>query len=98
ESVHLADFPKVNKSEIDLDLEEKMGIAQKVSSMVLGLRQGAQIKVRQPLQKIMVPILDEDFARRLSDVKDIILTETNIKEIELLEDTEGVLVKKIKPN
>jgi isoleucyl-tRNA synthetase len=97
-SVHLADFPKANHLEIDLDLEEKMDIAQKVSSMVLSLRQGAQLKVRQPLQKIMVPILDADFARRLEDVKDIVLSETNIKEIELLKDTEGVLVKKIKPN
>lgn len=98
ESVHLADFPAVNEAEIDLDLEEKMAIAQKVSSMVLSLRKGKQIKVRQPLQKIMVPVLDQDFARRLKDVTDIILSETNIKEIELLEDTEGVLVKKIKPN
>jgi isoleucyl-tRNA synthetase len=97
-SVHLADFPKVNEAEIDLDLEEKMGIAQKVSSMVLSLRQGAKLKVRQPLQKIMVPILDGDFARRLEDVKHIVLSETNIKEIDMLEDTEGVLVKKIKPN
>jgi isoleucyl-tRNA synthetase len=98
ESVHLADFPVANSAEIDTDLEEKMSIAQKVSSMVLSLRKGKQIKVRQPLQKIMVPILDGDFARRLEDVKDIILSETNIKEIELLTDTEGVLVKKIKPN
>lgn len=98
ESVHLADYPVVNAAEIDLDLEEKMAIAQKVSSMVLGLRQGAKLKVRQPLQKIMVPILDANFARRLADVKDIVLSETNIKEIEMLEDTEGILVKKIKPN
>lgn len=98
ESVHLANFPTVNEAEIDLDLEEKMGIAQKVSSMVLSLRQGAKLKVRQPLQKIMIPILDGDFARRLEDVKHIVLSETNIKEIELLEDTEGILVKKIKPN
>ena len=98
ESVHLTDFPVANKKEIDLDLEEKMSIAQKISSMVLSLRKGKQIKVRQPLQRIMVPILNEDFARRLEDVKDIILSETNIKEIELLKDTEGVLIKKIKPN
>ena len=98
ESVHLANFPTVNEAEIDLYLEEKMGIAQKVSSMVLSLRQGAKLKVRQPLQKIMVPILDADFARRLEDVKHIILSETNIKEIDMLEDTEDVLVKKIKPN
>lgn len=98
ESVHLVDFPIANEAEIDLDLEEKMSIAQKVSSMVLSLRKKEQIKVRQPLQRIMVPVLDKDFARRLEDVKDIILSEVNIKEIELLEDTEGVLVKKIKPN
>ncbi|UKN00705.1 isoleucine--tRNA ligase [Paracrocinitomix mangrovi] len=98
ESVHLVDFPKSDAAQIDEDLEEKMDIAQKVSSMVLSLRKREQIKVRQPLQKIMVPILDKDFARRLEDVKDIILSEVNIKEIELLEDTEGVINKKIKPN
>lgn len=98
ESVHIADYPKVNESLIDLDLEEKMDIGQKVSSMVLSLRKKEQIKVRQPLQKIMVPVLNKDFSRRLKDVQDIILSEVNIKEIELLEDTEGVLVKKIKPN
>ncbi|MBD3637771.1 MAG: isoleucine--tRNA ligase [Crocinitomicaceae bacterium] len=97
-SVHLVDLPKANEAEIDIDLEEKMDIAQKVSSMVLSLRKREQIKVRQPLQKIMVPVLDKDFARRLEDVKDIILSEVNIKEIELLEDTEGVINKKIKPN
>jgi len=98
DSVHLAFFPKVNESEIDLDLEERMDIAQKVSSMVLSLRKKEQIKVRQPLQRIMIPVLDKDFTRRIEAVKDIILSEVNIKEIELLEDTEGVLVKKIKPN
>ncbi|MGV6862529.1 MAG: isoleucine--tRNA ligase [Putridiphycobacter sp.] len=98
ESVHLADYPAVNQNLIDVDLEEKMDIAQKVSSMVLSLRKKEQIKVRQPLQKIMVPVLNPDFARRLKDVQNIILSEVNIKEIELLEDTEGILVKKIKPN
>lgn len=98
ESVHLADFPEANEAEIDLDLEEKMDIAQKVSSLVLGLRAKEKIKVRQPLQRIMVPILDSDFARRLQDVADLILSEVNIKEIELLEDTDGVINKKIKPN
>ena len=98
ESVHIAEYPKQNTSLIDLDLEERMAIAQKVSSLVLGLRKKEQIKVRQPLQRIMVPVLDADFARRIEAVKDIILSEVNIKEIELLEDTTGVLVKKIKPN
>ncbi|MBK9190648.1 MAG: isoleucine--tRNA ligase [Crocinitomicaceae bacterium] len=98
ESVHLALIPASNSSEIDLDLEEKMDIAQKVSSMVLSLRKKEQIKVRQPLQRIMVPVLDKDFTRRIEDVKEIILSEVNIKQIELLEDTNGIMVKKIKPN
>lgn len=98
DSVHLALIPVSNASEIDLDLEEKMDIAQKVSSMVLSLRKKEQIKVRQPLQRIMVPVLDKDFTRRIEDVKEIILSEVNIKAIELLEDTAGIIVKKIKPN
>ncbi|MCO6501251.1 MAG: isoleucine--tRNA ligase [Vicingus serpentipes] len=97
-SVHLSDFPKVNAQTIDTDLEERMDIAQKVSSMVLSLRKKENIKVRQPLQKLMVPILDEKFKRQLEDVEDLILAETNVKELEYLVDTEGVLVKKIKPN
>lgn len=98
ESVHLSMIPVANEAEIDLDLEEKMDIAQKVSSMVLSLRKKEQIKVRQPLQRIMIPVLDKDFTRRIEAVKDIILSEVNIKEIELLEDTTGIIVKKIKPN
>lgn len=98
ESVHIANFPTINTQLIDADLEERMGIAQKVSSLVLSLRKKEQIKVRQPLQRIMVPVLDADFSRRIEAVKDIILSEVNIKDIELLEDTTGVLVKKIKPN
>ena len=97
-SVHLTKFPTVDENAIDIDLEERMSIAQKVSSMVLSLRKKENIKVRQPLQKIMVPVLDPDFARRIEAVKDLILSEVNVKELELLEDTTGVLVKKIKPN
>jgi len=97
-SVHLTSFPRVNERAIDTDLEERMSIAQKVSSMVLSLRKKENIKVRQPLQKIMVPVLDQDFARRIEAVKELILSEVNVKELELLEDTTGVLVKKIKPN
>lgn len=97
-SVHLSDFPVANESYIDVDLEQRMEIAQQVSSMVLSLRKKEQIKVRQPLQKIMVPILDEKFKRQLQDVADLILSEVNVKEIEYLEDTAGVLVKSIKPN
>jgi isoleucyl-tRNA synthetase len=97
-SVHLSDFPVANEDAIDTDLEERMAIAQKVSSMVLSLRKKESIKVRQPLQKIMVPILDDKFKRQLEDVEDLILSETNVKELEYLTDTTGVLVKKIKPN
>ena len=97
-SVHLSDFPISDASVIDTDLEERMAIAQKVSSMVLSLRKKENIKVRQPLQKIMVPILDDKFKRQLEDVEDLILSETNVKELEYLVDTTGVLVKSIKPN
>tara|TARA_R110000782_G_scaffold270486_1_gene371972 strand:+ start:23376 stop:26765 length:3390 start_codon:yes stop_codon:yes gene_type:complete len=97
-SVHLSDFPTVNESVIDTDLEQRMDIAQQVSSMVLSLRKKEQIKVRQPLQKLMIPILNATFKRQLQEVADLILSEVNVKEIEYLEDTSGVLVKSIKPN
>jgi isoleucyl-tRNA synthetase len=98
ESVHLADFPKSNSAFIDKDLEEKMDLAQKISSMVLALRRKVNIKVRQPLQKIMIPILDKTTADKIEAVKKLILTEVNVKEFEYIEDTLGILVKKIKPN
>jgi isoleucyl-tRNA synthetase len=98
QSVHLAEFPKYNDAFIDTDLEQKMDWAQQISSMVLSLRKKEQIKVRQPLQKIMIPILNKGFADKVTAVKDVILSEVNVKELELLTDTAGVLVKKIKPN
>jgi len=97
-SVHLTDFPVSKKSRIDKGLEEQMGLAQKISSMVLGLRRKVNIKVRQPLNKLMVPILDNGFQGKVESVKDLILTEINVKDIEFLTDTSGILVKKIKPN
>ncbi len=97
-SVHLANFPVENAGLIDKDLEERMNIAQRISSMVLGLRRKVSLKVRQPLNKIMVPVLNKNTARQVDAVKDIILAEVNIKEIEYLDDTSGILVKKIKPN
>jgi isoleucyl-tRNA synthetase len=97
-SVHLSTFPIENEQAIDKDLEERMNMAQRISSMVLGLRRKVNLKVRQPLNKIMVPVLNENTERQIEAVKDIILTEINIKEIEYLDDTSGVLVKKIKPN
>jgi len=98
QSVHLAKFPEFNEKLIDKSLEERQEIAQKVSSMVLGLRRKVSLKVRQPLQKIMIPILDENFETQISKVKDLILSEVNVKELEFLTETSGVLVKKIKPN
>ncbi|PKR82287.1 isoleucine--tRNA ligase [Brumimicrobium salinarum] len=97
-SVHLADFPTVCEEDIDKELEAQMEIAQQVSSMALSLRKKERIRVRQPLQKIMVPILDPSFKSRIEHVKDLILSEINVKELLLLEDTTGVLTKKIKPN
>ena len=98
QSVHLAEFPKSANELIDNDLEERMNIAQKVSSMVLSLRKKEKLKVRQPLQKIMVPVLDDTFEKRLKAVEQLILSEVNVKELEYLSATEGKLVKKIKPN
>ncbi|MDC1105680.1 isoleucine--tRNA ligase [Prolixibacteraceae bacterium] len=97
-SVHLANYPTVDATLIDEKLEERMTIAQKVCSMVLSLRRKEKLKVRQPLQKIMVPILDNDFEAQFEAVKDIILTEVNVKEVEYITANSGVIKKKIKPN
>ncbi len=97
-TVHLAKFPAADTSLIDKNLEERMAYAQNFSSMILALRRKVSIKVRQPLNKIMIPILDEAFRAQIESVKNLILTEVNVKEVEFLTDTEGVLVKKIKPN
>ncbi len=98
QSVHLCEFPKVQNAWIDDNLEGQMDIAQQVSSLVLSLRKKEKIKVRQPLQKVMIPILDPTFKARITHVMDLILAEVNVKEMELLENTEGILVKRIKPN
>ncbi|HZJ74641.1 MAG TPA: isoleucine--tRNA ligase [Perlabentimonas sp.] len=98
ESVHLSLFPKANKELIDKDLEERMDIAQKLSSMVLSLRRKVSIKVRQPLSKMMVPVLNEKFRKQLQGVQDLILAEVNVKKLEYLDDSTGILVKKVKPN
>lgn len=97
-SVHLTDFPPADETKIDSDLEERMQLAQKISSMVLGLRKKVNIRVRQPLQKVMVPVLNDKFRQQLQGVEQLILSEVNVKELNYLEDTAGVLVKKIKPN
>lgn len=97
-SVHLALFPDYDESLIDKALEERMDLAQKVSSMVLGLRRKVSIKVRQPLAKIMLPVPDNYFKAKFEAVKDLVLAEVNVKEVEYIDDTAAILVKKIKPN
>lgn len=98
QSVHLANFPDFDNSMIDKDLEEKMDIAQKASSMILALRRKEKIKVRQPLAKILVPVLNSHFKEQFEAVKNVIITEVNVKEVEYLSDTTGIIHKKIKPN
>ncbi|MFA7446376.1 MAG: class I tRNA ligase family protein, partial [Flavobacteriaceae bacterium] len=98
ESVHLSDFPKSDESAIDKALERRMQNAQTISSLVLSLRKKEMIKVRQPLQKVMIPVLDESQKQDIKMVEDLIKAEVNVKEIELLDDASGVLVKQIKPN
>ncbi|MFR9652519.1 MAG: isoleucine--tRNA ligase [Rikenellaceae bacterium] len=97
-SVHIASFPVADESVINPDLEQTMALAQRVSSMVLALRRKVSIKVRQPLTKILIPVLDPAMARHIEAVKSLILTEVNIKEIELIEQTAGLITKRIKPN
>jgi len=97
-SVHLTDFPGYEEALIDKKLEERMEIAQKVSSMILGLRRKVNIKVRQPLNKIMIPVPGNSFIEQFEAVKSLIINEVNIKEVEYLTDAAGILVKKIKPN
>ncbi len=98
ESVHLADFPKFEPTIIDAALESKMQKAQTISSLVLSIRQKEKIKVRQPLQKVMIPVLDKKQREEIEAVADLIRSEVNVKEIELLDDASGILVKNIKPN
>ncbi|MEI6049139.1 MAG: isoleucine--tRNA ligase [Bacteroidota bacterium] len=97
-SVHLVLFPEFDESLIDKALEERMDIAQKVSSMILGLRRKVSIKVRQPLARIMIPVPDKYFREKFEAVKDLVLAEVNVKEAEFIDDTATILVKKIKPN
>jgi isoleucyl-tRNA synthetase len=97
-SIHLLDFPVVNEQAIDPLLEERMDYAQRVASLVFSLRKNEGINVRQPLQKILLPVLNEQFMGQIDRVKDQILSEVNVKEIEYLTDTTGILKKRIKPN
>ncbi|MBC30151.1 MAG: isoleucine--tRNA ligase [Muricauda sp.] len=98
ESVHLADFPDHDETMVNEKLEGKMQAAQKITSLVLSIRQKEKIKVRQPLQKVMIPVLDASQREEIEAVSDLIKSEVNVKEIELLDDASGILVKQIKPN
>lgn len=98
ESIHLTDFPTSNSSIIDEELEDKMDLAQNISSLVHSLRKKHMIKVRQPLSKILVPVLNEEFKDHVSAVDELIKSEVNIKSIEFVDDESGILVKNVKPN
>ncbi|MFA7469548.1 MAG: isoleucine--tRNA ligase [Weeksellaceae bacterium] len=100
ESVHLADFPKVDEKLIDTELEKRTQLAQKATTMILSLRKGAGIKVRQPLQKVIIPVLNKEEEIRLNAVSELLKQEVNVKEIQLLnnEEASDILVKSIKPN
>lgn len=98
ESVHLSDFPVCHEELIDKDLEERMQMAQDISSMVLALRRKVNIKVRQPLHVLMVPVLDEHQKESIEAVKSLILNEVNVKDMKFVDNTAGILVKRIKPD
>ena len=97
-SVHQTSMPAVNESLIDKDLEERMELAQLSSSMILALRRKVNIKVRQPLAKLVIPILDDKLQEQFQRVQGLVLNEVNVKEVEFIRNTEGLITKKIKPN
>ena len=97
-SIHLSRFPVSQEGNIDKDLEERMAYAQRISSLVLSLRKKENIRVRQPLQRILLPILDPSFATQVDQVKDLILSEVNVKTLEYITDAGGFIKKNIKPN
>jgi isoleucyl-tRNA synthetase len=98
ESVHLELFPEVIESAIDKDLEQRMDYAQRISSLILSLRKKANIRVRQPLKRALLPVLDPGFRQQVEQVRELILTEVNIKDLEYIDDTSGIINKSIKPN
>ncbi len=98
DSVHLTEFPRYEISLIDQDLEERMDLAQKIASMVLSIRKKTNLRVRQPLNKVLIPLLSEHLRVQIDAVKNLILAEVNVKELEYITDTAGILVKKVKPD
>ena len=97
-SVHLTDFPIGDQSLIDTELEQSMELAQQVSSLVHSLRKGHKLKVRQPLSRVLVPVLSSDTRRQIEHVSPIIMSEVNVKAVEFVDDASGILKKKVKPN
>jgi isoleucyl-tRNA synthetase len=97
-SAHLTDLTKAERNRIDAALEQSMDYAQRICSLVHSIRKNNKIKVRTPLQKILLPVLDESFANKIKSVEEIILAEVNVKSIQYIDDASGVLVKKVKPN
>ena len=98
DSVHLANFPGTNKQYIDHELEQQMRLAQDLTSLILSLRKKENIRVRQPLQKMMIPILNEQMKGQVEAIKELVLAEVNVKELEYMSSDSGILVKRIKPN
>ncbi len=97
-SVHLSLYPKSDETAINKDLEQRMDYAQRISSLVLSLRKKEKLRVRQPLNKVLLPVLDQKFEDQVKAVEDLILHEVNVKEVEYIKDASGVIKKKIKPN
>ena len=97
-SVHLVDFPVSDSKVVQKTLESQMDLAQRCCSLVLGLRKKERIRVRQPLQKIMIPVLNQDTVSHINHVRDLILSEVNVKELEIIKEDNDILVKSIKPN
>ncbi len=97
-SIHLCDFPKIDENKIDIELEERMSLAQNITSLVHSLRKSHKLKVRQPLSKILIPIFSDEERESIELVKQLILNETNIKDIEYLDRNQDIIKKKIKPN
>ena len=98
ESVHFTLMPEASEKAVDKDLEERMALAQQATSLILGIRKKVNIPVRQPLQKVMIPVISDKVRRQLEEVKGIILTEVNVKEMEFIEDASGIMTLRIKPN
>jgi isoleucyl-tRNA synthetase len=97
-SIHHVDFPKADTAKMDIALEERMQMAQDICSLVLSIRKKVNIKVRQPLQKILIPVLDPKQKAAIEQMEELILAEVNVKEINYITETEGVISKKLKPN